>query len=218
MAITVTDARGGTLRGIHVEVLGSSDRSGDTDGSGQINFTGMQAGPYRLRFTGDGVITFEKEVAIRAGQVADVDVTLNPAPTPPEPVAPPPPPPPPLPPPPVVGPAGQALTLSVPDLLEKNFVGTQPRRETLLSCSGNTRTTMIQLNMPLPERLYEAADVTYYVIGGEGAVRLAGREAKLATNAFVSVPRGTEHSFTRSGRRPLILLAVLSGEPCEEAK
>ena len=108
--------------------------------------------------------------------------------------------------------------LPVPDLLEKDFVGNMPRRETLLSCSGNTRTTMIQLNMPLPPRLYDTADAAYYVIGGEGTVSMGGREAKLQTNAFVSIPRGTPHSFTRTGRRPLILLAVLGGAPCEEAR
>jgi hypothetical protein len=151
----------------------------------------------------------------------DVDVTLNAAPevaaAPPpavqaeEPAAPPPSPA-------AVGPTGEPQTVSVPDLLERNFVGTQPRRETMLACSGNTRTTMIQLNMPLPDRLYAGADAAYYVIGGEGSVRIAGRETKLATNGFVSVPRGTTHSFARTGRRPLILFAVLSGEPCEEAK
>jgi Cupin domain len=144
-----------------------------------------------------------------------VDVTLNPAPPEPEPPAPVAAP---VTPAAIVGPTGAPLTLSVVDLLEKEFVGTQPRRESLLSCSGNTRTTIIQLNMPMPDRLYDTADATYYVIGGEGAVRIAGRETKLATNAFVSVPRGTPHAFTRGGRRPLILLAVLSGEPCEQAR
>jgi mannose-6-phosphate isomerase-like protein (cupin superfamily) len=88
----------------------------------------------------------------------------------------------------------------------------------MLSCSGNARTMMIQLNMPMPDRLYEAADAAYYVVGGEGTVRIQGRETKLTTNGYVSVPRNTAHSFVRAGRRPLILLAVLSGEPCEEAR
>ena len=218
MAITVTDPRGETLEGIDVRMTGATEREGHTNASGQLNFPGLQPGVYRLRFSGDGVITFEREVTLRAGQVTDVDVTLNAAPpveSPPpavqaeEPAAPPPP---------AVGPTGAPQTVSVPDLLERNYVGTQPRRETLLACSGNTRTTMIQLNMPLPERLYAGADAAYYVIGGEGTVRIAGRETKLATNGFISVPRGAAHSFTRTGRRPLILFAVLSGEPCEEAK
>lgn len=208
--------------GIQVEVTGPADRMGETNSSGNLNFPGLPAGTYRLRFSGDEVITFEREVTIRAGQVADIDVALHPAPPPrvvetstpvvAQPAEAP------APPPPVVGPTGMPQTLSVPDLLEKNFVGSQPRRETVLACSGNSRTTMIQLNATLPERLYENAEASYYVIGGEGVVRIAGRETKLATNGFVSVPRGTAHAFVRNGRRPLILLGVLSGEPCEEAK
>ncbi|HEY6359580.1 MAG TPA: carboxypeptidase regulatory-like domain-containing protein [Vicinamibacterales bacterium] len=221
MAITVTDPRGGTLSGIRVEMMGPADRSGETNSSGNVNFPGLQGGTYRLRFSGDEVITYEREVTIRPGQIADLDVTLNPAP-PPRVVEAPAPPPAPIaeapPPAPLVGPPGTPQTLSVPDLLEENFVGSQPRRETVLACSGNTRSTMIQLNAALPERLYENADASYYVIGGEGVVRIAGRETKLATNGFVSVPRGTAHAFVRNGRRPLILLGVLSGEPCEEAK
>jgi len=216
MAITVTSPQGSTLSGIHVQLMGTSERNGETNGSGQLNFPGLQAGTYRLRFSGEPVITFEREVTLRPGQVADVDVTLSAAP--PKPAAPAPPPAPAPAPRAAAGPVGQPQTLDVPTLLEKNFVGTMPRRETLLSCSGSTRTTMIQLNMPLPDRLYDAADAVYYVIGGEGAATIGGREAKLATNAYVSVPRNTVHSFTRAGRRPLILLAVLSGEPCEEAR
>jgi mannose-6-phosphate isomerase-like protein (cupin superfamily) len=219
MAITVTDPRGGTLRDIHVEVLGGSDRNGETDGSGQINFTGMQAGTYRVRFSGDEVISFEKEIVVRAGQVADVDITLNAAPKPPEPPPPPPPPAPAPPPAAVVGPAGQPQTLSIVDLAERELINNStPRRETLVSCSGNTRTMLVQLTQDQPQRLYESAEVAYYVVAGEGAVRLNGRDTAIAAGSYVSLPRGTAHSLARRGRRPLIVLATLSGEPCEQAK
>jgi hypothetical protein len=190
---------------------------GETDSDGQVNFPGLQAGTYKLRFTGDPIITFEKEVTVRAGQIANFDISVSSAPppkaAPPAPVAAPPPPPAA-----VVGPIGQPQALSVPDVLEKEFIGRQPRRESLLSCSGSTRTTMIQLNEPQPERLYSDADAVYYVIGGEGSAVINGKELKLATNGFVSVPRATSHSFQRRGNRPLILLAVLSGSPCETAR
>ena len=93
MALTVTDARGGTLAGIQVEADGPSDRSGETNTSGQINFTAMQPGTYRVRFSGDEVITFEREILVRAGQVASADIVLTPAPPPerPAPADPPPP-------------------------------------------------------------------------------------------------------------------------------
>jgi mannose-6-phosphate isomerase-like protein (cupin superfamily) len=74
---------------------------------------------------------------------------------------------------------------------------------------------MIQLNDPQPERLYEQAESLYYVLGGDGTLRMNGRDLVLATGHFAMIPRGTVHSFTRRGRRPLILLAMLSGEPCE---
>ena len=217
MAITVTDPTGATLQGIRVEVSGASTRSGETDGSGNLNFPGLMAGTYRLRFDGDDVISFEREVTLRAGQVLDVDVSLNPAPEPP-----PPPPPPPAPEAPapeaVVGPKGEPTSLDVTVLLEKEFIGKAPRRESLLSCSGNERTMMIQLNEAMPQRLYENADAVYYVLGGEGAVTIDGKMSNIATYGFVSIPRGTLHAFDRRGKRSLVLLSVLSGEPCEQAK
>jgi quercetin dioxygenase-like cupin family protein len=79
----------------------------------------------------------------------------------------------------------------------------------------NLRSMMIQLNEPLPERLYESAEAAYYVLGGEGAIRLNGRESALVTGSFALIPRGTAHAFIRKGRRPLILLSLLSGEACQ---
>jgi mannose-6-phosphate isomerase-like protein (cupin superfamily) len=218
MTITVTDPKGATLQGIHVQAAGPTDRQGDTDGSGRLNLPGLLAGTYRLTMSGPSVITFEREVTVRGGQVADVDISLNPAPEPP-----PPPPPPPQSEPAQsakapVGPKGQALTLGIVDLLDKEFIKREPRRESLLSCSGNERATMIQLNEPMPQRLYDDADAVYYVLGGEGSVALDGKSSRVTTNGFVSVPRGTPHSFERRGNRPLVLLAILSGEPCERPK
>jgi mannose-6-phosphate isomerase-like protein (cupin superfamily) len=219
MAITVTNAQGATLPGVHVEVLGTSDRSGDTNASGQINFTGMQAGTYRVRFSGDPVIAFEKEIVLRAGQIANVDITLNAAALPPEPPPSPPRPEPVAPPPPPAGPAGEPRTLSIVDLIERELIANnQPRRDTLVSCSGNTRSTLVQLNQDQPERLYDTAEVTYYVVAGEGAVRMNGRDTALGAGSYVSVPRGTAHGLVRRGRRPLIMLATVSGTPCEEAR
>ena len=149
-------------------------------------------------------------------QVEEIDVTLNPAPKPP---------PAPEPPPPQVvlqappqGPKGETQTIGIEGLLEKEFIGKDPRRESLLSCSGSERATMIQLNGPLNQRLYENGDTVYYVLGGEGTATIDGRRSSIKTNDFVSVPRGTAHAFDRTGKRALVLLAILSGEPCERAR
>ena len=217
MAITVTSPQGATISGVQVALTGPTERGGETDVSGQVNFPGLQAGTYRLRFSGDKVTAFEKEVIVRAGQISDVDVTLSAAPEPRVVVKDAPA----LPPGPTTaasGPKGEPVTYAIGELLEKEYVGKQPRRETLLSCSGNERAAMIQLNEPMPERLYENADAIYYVLGGEGTLMLNGKETKLGLNGFASVPRGTSHSFLKRGSRLLVLLSVLSGEPCEQAR
>jgi mannose-6-phosphate isomerase-like protein (cupin superfamily) len=179
----------------------------------------MQAGTYRVRFSGDRVVAFEKELVLRAGQTADVDITLNAAAPPRTPPPPPPPPEPVAPPPPPAGPAGEPRTLSIVDLIERELIANnQPRRDTLVSCSGNTRSTLIQLNQDQPQRLYDTAELTYYVVAGEGAVRMNGRDTALGASSFVSIPRGTPHALVRRGRRPLIVLATVSGTPCEEPR
>jgi len=217
LVITVTTPDGATLPGIRVDLLGAADRSGETDSSGTLRLANVRPGTYRVRFSAPSVITFEREVIVRAGQTADLDVMLNPAPQEPEPEPPPPQQQPPVAAPPQ-GPLGEPKIVSILDLLEKDFVGRQPRKETLLGCSVNFRSMMIQLNETLPERLYEHAEAAYYVLGGEGTVRLNGRESPLVTGSFALVPRGAAHAFTRKGRRPLILLSVLSGEACEAAQ
>ena len=212
----MTSPQGATLSDIRVQLSGPTDRTEQTNASGQLSMPSLLTGTYRLRFESEKVITFEKEVTVQTGKVTQVDVMLNPAPepkvvsvpagpaSPPTPTAP--------------GPKGDAHTLEIPKVLEKEFVGRQPRHESLLACTGNLRTSMIQLNDPLPTRLYDSADAIYYVLGGEGTIQMNGKDTKLNLNDFASVPRGTSHSFTRRGSRALVLLAVLSGAPCEDAK
>ena len=218
VAFTITDTRGEPLAGVHVEVLGVSDRSGESTASGQVTFSGMSAGSYRVRFSGDPIVSYEREVTVRAGRTVNVDITLNAAP----PAAPTPVPPDPAPAAPVasaVGPIGQLQTVSIVDLVERELIGnSQPSRTTLLACSGNTRTTLVQLTQPQEERQYEAAEITYYVVAGEGTLRAGGRDTALAPSSFVALPRDTAHALTRRGRRPLIVLVTLSGAPCEEAR
>ena len=104
-------------------------------------------------------------------------------------------------------------------LVERDLIGNNvPRKDALVACSGNTRTMLVQLNEPQAQRVYEGAESLYYVVAGEGAVSVEGRDTPLKAGVYASLPRGTTHALTRKGRRPLILLAVLSGEPCEQAK
>jgi mannose-6-phosphate isomerase-like protein (cupin superfamily) len=203
-----------------VSVSGPLSRDGDTDENGSIRFAAVRAGSYRARFSGNDVITFEREIVVRPNQSTDVDITLNPAEVKP---APPPPPAPAPPPPPApaakVGPTGQPRTVSIVDLAEKELIGrNQPRKENLVACSGNTRTTMVQLNQEQPQRLYEGAETLLYVVAGEGGVRIAGKDSTVGPGAFVSIPRNVPFAISRKGNRPLIMLTVLAGEPCEQAQ
>jgi hypothetical protein len=224
MVLTVTDRRGAFLSGIDVEVTGSTDREGITDPRGTVRFANLPAGTYRARFSGDRVVTFEREIVVRSAVTTEVDVALSPAPQSaaaassndsvragapaPAPNAPAPAP---LP---AVGPPAQPRTVAIPEFVERNFIGRQPRRESPLSCSGNARTTLLQLNEPLPERLYQGAESMYYVVAGEGTIRINGRDSTLAAGTFAVVPRGASHAVMRRGRNPIILVHVLSGEPC----
>jgi mannose-6-phosphate isomerase-like protein (cupin superfamily) len=218
IAITATSPQGATLPGVRVSISGPTERSDQTDNGGQLSIPSLLTGTYRVRFEGEKVTAFEKEVTVQSGRVTQVDVMLNPAPEPkivvaPAPAAP-------SPAAPSAGPKGQPLTVGVESVLEKEFIRNQERRESLLACSGNQRTTMIQVNKTVPERLYEDGDAVYYVIGGLGTIQLDGKTKDLALNDFVSVPRGTSHAFTNrsKGGRALVMLAVLSGEPCEQPK
>ena len=220
LLVTATDPSGATLPGIRVEVLGASDRSGETDESGTLRLANMRAGTYRVRFTGDRVIPFEREVTIRAGQTTDVDVTLHPAPrrdtaSEPAPTVGEEAPPPPTPPTPAAGPPGEPVIVDIPGFADRNLIRREPRRDSPLGCSGSARATLVQLNEPQAERLYETAESMYYVVAGEGTLRISGRETPIAAGAFAVIPRGTAFAISRRGRNPIVLLSILSGEPCD---
>jgi mannose-6-phosphate isomerase-like protein (cupin superfamily) len=207
------------LGDIRIQASGPTERSGTTDPLGRLTITGLQVGTYRLRFLNENFVEFEREVAVRGGPNTEVDVSLRPAP-PPKVVTIAAPPPPPAPAPaPTTGPVGQLQQTTIVTYLDKELIkGNEPRKETILSCSANTRTTLVQMNQDQAVRLYEGADVSYYVVAGEGVVKVGNRDIAVQATSYVSVPRGTGFSVLRRGRRPLIMVMQLSGEPCEEAR
>jgi hypothetical protein len=213
--VFVTDSGGAPIEGVTVSVMGPVDREVESPKSGPTRVPGLRAGTYRVRFTRDGFITFEKEFAWRAGTAApEMSVTLNAAPEAPPPVAPPPPaktepaatklPPP-----------GTPKTMPLIDFIEKNLIsGKEPQKEDLIGCSGVGQALLWQIRDPWTGRQHESADVTVYVIAGEGTLRLGDRDVSVTNGSFAVVPRGTSYTLSRRGRNPLIVLAVLSGAPC----
>jgi mannose-6-phosphate isomerase-like protein (cupin superfamily) len=144
---------------------------------------------------------------------------LNRAPAPPAPPPappPPPPPPPPTPPPPSTpaAPAGPPANVSIPTFLDKNFIGREPLKESILGCMPAATTRLLQLRDPLAQHTHADFDEVLYVVAGEGAIRMSGESVTIGPGAMIAIPRGTQHAIERRGRNPLILLSTLAGAPC----
>ena len=216
MAITVTDGQGTPFSDVTVEMTGVAARDGKTDSAGQVSFPGLRAGTYRLRFSGEGVTAFEREVTLKAGEIAKLPITLTAA-APVKVAAPAPAPAPVAAPAPAAGPVGAPQLGSLIKLADRER-NTKERRELILSCSGNTRNMLLALTDEQPQRIYDTAESTFYVISGQGAAIIGRIQSVIGEGSFVAVPRGTPFVLARQGNRPLIMLWTLSGEPCEMAK
>ncbi len=212
----ITDPSGASIEGVTVTITGPADREATSPAGGFTRVQALRAGTYRVRFTHERFVTFEKEFSWRAGAATpELSITLNPAPPPP----PPPPPPAPVAPAPSAAPKlpppGAPKTLSLPDFIEKNFIsGREGHKENMVGCSGVGQAVLWQVREPWDGRQHESADGMLYIIGGEGNIRLEGRDVSVTAGSFAVVPRGTTYGFTRRGRNPLIVLAVLAGAPC----
>ena len=209
--VTVTDEAGAPLTDVRVMLTGLLDRSGSTQTNGIVKFDGLRPGVYRLRFSKEGYTTLEREFEWRAGQPAPApSVTLSTAPPPPAP------PPAPAPARPSMPSPGKPVSLSLPDFIEKNYItNSQPQKTSPVACSGLAQNVLWQIREPWENRQNDAADTMLYVIGGEGTLRLDGRDSALQAGHFASIPRGSSYSLLRRGRNPLIVLATLVGEPCQ---
>lgn len=208
--ITVTDLSGAPLSDVRVTLTGSLDRSGSTPANGTVKFDGLRPGTYRLRFDKDGYVVLEREIDVRAGQPPpNPSVALSPAAAPPTP--------PPAPEEPKkagLPPPGKAVTVNLPDYIERNLItASQPQKVSQISCSGLGNNLLWQVREPWDNRQHET-DAMLYVVAGEGTIRLGTADVPVVAGSFTQVPRGTTYSISRRGRNPIILLATLVGEPC----
>ena len=218
----ITDGTGRAIENVTVNVMGPVDREVKSPASGPTRIEGLRAGTYRVRFTHDKFITFEKEISWRAGTAQpELAVTLNAAPEKPASASSP------ASTPVVQTPAPQVTTklpppgspkaISLPDFIEKNFItGREPQKQNEVGCSGLEKAVLWQVREPWNGRQHEDADGMLYVVGGDGRLKLDEREFTIAAGALIVVPRGTTYSLSRSGRNPVIILAVLAGAPCAE--
>lgn len=210
LTVTVTDMEGNPLPEVWVRATGAVDREGPTDADGSVMFRNMAAGAYRLRFEHDRYVTLERDVTLQAKPLTTT-VALTAAPPSPAPQ------------PekaetstttPALPPPGPPTSISIPDFVEKNFVGGAPSLVSPMGCAPSATSSLLQLRDPLADHRHADADEMLYVVAGEGTHRVNGREERLAAGVFAVVPRGTTHSIARRGSRPIIVLSILSGERC----
>lgn len=214
--VTVRDMSGTPLAGVTVTVSGGGSIEERTNEAGTVPLT-LSDGVYRLRFDREGFITLEREVTIRAGRPREIAVSLNRAPAP---AAPPPAPAPPPEPEVPVATAGRSIppaNVSITAFLEKNFVGRDPLKESVLGCLPEATARLLQIREPLARHAHDEVDEVLYVVAGEGALRIGEGATELAPGSLSTIPRGTAHALERRGRNPLIVLSTLAGAPCAVA-
>jgi mannose-6-phosphate isomerase-like protein (cupin superfamily) len=212
MTMFVTDPAGKPIADVKMSVIeGPVDRGGTTDKDGILKLAGIKPGTFRLRFEAKSFITFEREVTVKAGSSAEVEVTLNPSPAA---VAPPPPAQPQTAPaqPSVLSPTesgGQIQAQYLADWIDQNLIGrNEPRKETVVGQAKGAVASVLQVRDPVKDRSNADADEFLYVIAGEGAVRFGGHTESVTAGWFVVVPRNTLYTVERRGRNPLVVLVV----------
>ena len=171
--IGVRDETGGSLTGVRVLLSGAATGEFTTGAAGTAIIPNLKDGVYRVRCEGDGFITLEREFTLHGGAWNPIDVVLNAAPTPP-PAAPSPPAPARAPetPPAAIPRSGPPVTVSIVDFLDRNFIGREPLKESILACKPLETVRLLQMREGVAAHVHKGADEVIYVVAGEGAVRI----------------------------------------------
>ena len=74
--------------------------------------------------------------------------------------------------------------------IEKNYIRRAAGKTTPVACATGGDATLLQLNEPMAEHAHDDADEFFYVIAGQGAVRLGERVEALGPGVFILIPRG----------------------------
>ena len=204
--IRVTDRSGTPLESARVTLVGVADPVRQTDASGRVTFRNVRIGAHTARVERRGFVPLDKEFTVDRGGSATVMAALSSvhslagssAPL-------------------RAGPAGNPSVLSIPDFVEKQYIGQEAVKESLIGCSGATEARVIQVREPLMAHAHANADEMMYVIAGEGTLRVGEQEQRVTPGWLSMIPRGTAHSLRRHGRNPVILLSLLGGQPCAQA-
>jgi len=214
--ITVRDQDGANLGDVRLVLSGAGTGEFVTGAAGTTVVPNLKDGVYRLRCEREGFITLEREFTVRGAAYGQIEVVLNAAPPPPPPPKPAPEPPPP---PSATHPGGPPVTLSVVQYLEKNLIGREPLKESVLACNPLETVRVLQMREGVAQHVHEAGDEIIYVVAGEGTARIGEAAATpLRAGSLVVVTNGTGHAFARVGKNPLIVVSTLVGVPCDHVE
>ena len=106
------------------------------------------------------------------------------------------------------------MFVSIPEFLDKNYVGREPLKESVLGCLADSTTRILQLRDPISEHAHADLDEMLYVVAGEAMVRVRDQATPVAAGSLSIIPHGQPHAILPRGRNPLMLLSILSGAPC----
>ena len=200
---------------MQVTAEGPLSRAGQTNAEGRVSLRTMTPGTYRVRAEGEGFVTLEKEVTLRAATPLNVEFALNAAPpaaaaTPAAaPAAP------------TTAPAatndlepGEPRVVSLLDLTEKSLGGRDPLKTVAVGCSGLNRSQLLVVREATRPAARPDVDEALYLIAGEATLTLGGRDQAITPGWFSLVPRGTAYGIAKKGRNPAVLLSVVAGVPC----
>jgi hypothetical protein len=210
--IAVKDQDGTGLSGVRLVLSGAATGEFVTGGAGTMVVPDLKDGVYRLRCEHEGFITLEREFTVRGGVYGQIEVVLNPAPPPPPKPAPEPAPPAAIP------PGGRPVTLSVVDYLDRNLIGREPLKESILACNPLETVRLLQMREGVGQHVHQGADEVIYVVAGEGTVRIGETPTALRAGSLVVVTNGIGHAFERAGKNPLIVVSTLIGAPCDHTE
>ncbi len=220
--VIVRDQSGTPLADVKVSLSGPSSQQTTTAADGKAVLNALREGEYRLRFEREGFITLEREVTVAPRRPLDVQVALNLAPPPPPPPAPPPPPPPPTPPPApqtvAAAPTAPPIFVGIPDFLDKNYIGREPLKESVMGCLSDSTTRLLQLRDALSEHTHSDMDEVLYVVAGEGTIRVRTQSSPVGPGTLAVIPHGQPHTITPRGKNPLMVISVLTGTPCRSTE
>jgi len=215
MRISVRDQGRATLAGVHLLLSGAAAGAFTTGAAGTTVIPNLKDGLYRVRCVRAGFITLEREFTVRGGARNAIDVILNAAtsPTPPSVkspsesttvVA--------------IPPSGPLVAMSIPDFLDRNFIGRESVKESILACTAQETVRLLQMREGIAPHVHDRVDEIIYVVAGEGALRLGKDTVPLRAASLVVVPHGSGHALEHRGRNPLIVVSALAGAACEPGR